>query len=130
MKLTLFSDLTGGSTVFYLACYSYISDVSEPEMRTKRIAFLDGVFPVGFYLGNSLSGIIKMQLGFMANFGLGMASATLAVLYCIFFVKDSHIKRDERLEKQSAKEMHEVHSYHETTTGNIKAYINFIIYKI
>ena len=98
-------------------------------MRTKRIAFLDGVFPLGYYFGNALSGIIKIRLGFTYNFGLGMLCATLAVLYCIFFVKDSHIKRDERLEKQLAEEMLEIHSNHETiTTGNIILYTNVLFY--
>ena len=122
MMLLLLTDLTGGSAVFYLASYSYISDISEPKTRTRRIAFLDGVFPLGFYLGNSFSGIIKTRLGFSYNFGFGMLSAILAVLYCIFFVEDSHIKRDEMLEKQLAEEMHEVHSNHKTTTGIIMSY--------
>ena len=35
----LYLDLTGGSVIWRIVAYSYISDVSEPEMRTKRIAF-------------------------------------------------------------------------------------------
>ena len=100
-------DLTGGSAVFYMACYSYISDVSEPKMRTKRIAFLDGLFPLGFYLGNSLSGIIKVQLGMAYNFGFGMLSAMLAVLYGCLFVKESNVEREECSKKQLAEELKE-----------------------
>ena len=107
--------------MFYLACYSYISDVSEPEMRTKRIAFLDGLFPLGFYLGNSLSGIIKVRLGMAYNFGFGMVSAMLAVLYCCIFVKDSHVKRDERLKNELAEELKELKE-HTTKEGGMFCY--------
>ena len=119
-------DLTGGSTVFYLASYSYISDVSNPKTRTKRFAYLDGVFPLGFYIGNSLSGIIKKRLGFYYNFGLGMLFATLAVLYCIFFVQDSRIIRDERIRKQRAQEMQDISSNNEKFLGNFGIATHFV----
>ena len=90
-------DMTGGSTVFFMASYSYIADISTPESRTRRLAFLDGVFPIGFYVGNTLSGVVRKKLGFMYNFSFAMVFAGLAVLYCIFFVKDSRIIRDQRI---------------------------------
>ena len=104
--------------MFYMASYSYISDVSDPKTRTKRFAYLDGVFPLGFYIGNSLAGIIKKTLGFYYNFGLGMLCASMAVLYCIFFVQDSRIIRDERIQNQNTKEMQEPDSK-ENSFGNI-----------
>ena len=118
--------------MFYMASYSYISDVSDPKTRTKRFAYLDGVFPLGFYIGNSLAGIIKKTLGFYYNFGLGMLCASMAVLYCIFFVQDSRIIRDERIKNQNAKEMKEAGSK-ENSFGNILGcipsycYLNFIM---
>ena len=104
--------------MFYMASYSYISDVSDPKTRTKRFAYLDGVFPLGFYIGNSLAGIIKKTLGFYYNFGLGMLCASMAVLYCIFFVQDSRILRDERIKNQNAKEMQAAGSK-ENSSGNV-----------
>ena len=97
-------DLTGGRPVFCLASYAYITDVSDPKMRTKRLAYLDGVFPLGFYIGNALAGVIKKELGFYYNFGFGILSATIAILYCIFFVKDSRIIRKERIQLQKNEE--------------------------
>ena len=99
------SDMTGGSTTFFMASYSYIADISDDESRTRRIAFLDGVFPIGFYIGNTLASIIKKQLGFMYNFSFAMICAALAVLYCIFFVKDSRIERDQRVKEQLEKDL-------------------------
>ena len=102
-----------------MASYSYISDVSDPKMRTKRFAFLDGVFPIGFNLGTFFGGIIKKKLGFYYNFGLGMLCASLAILYCIFFVKDSRIVRDERTKNEQALEMKSFSSSEQNVKGEL-----------
>ena len=66
-------------------------------MRTKRIAYCDGMFLMGFYIGNMLGGPVKENLGFGYNFSLGMTCSLLAVAWCIFYVKDSKELRDARL---------------------------------
>ncbi|XP_059079164.1 lysosomal proton-coupled steroid conjugate and bile acid symporter SLC46A3-like [Tigriopus californicus] len=93
-------DFTGGSVCFFLGCYAYISDVSTKKQRTKRLAFLDGLFPIGFFTGLSISGVIKKKWGFIPNFALGMGAAILAVIYTMFFLKDSRLNRPEEV-KQS-----------------------------
>ena len=98
MQLTI--DLTGGSAIWRIAAYSYISDISEPQTRTKRIAVCDGMFLMGFYIGNMLGGPVKENLGFGFNFSLGMLCALLAVAWCALFVKDSKQIREARLRKE------------------------------
>ena len=102
-NITLFhtKDLTGGSTVFFLASYAYITDISSPEMRTTRIALVDGLFPLGFYSGTAFAGPIQKHLGEIYNFGFGMFFALLAVLYTIFFLKDSRVELNKKLEADS-----------------------------
>ena len=94
------SDLTGGSSVFFLCAYSYISDVSNEKNRTRRFAYLDGLFPLGFYTANALAGPIKQNLGLMYNFALGMLCSIVCFAYCLVFVKDSRKERDERIAKE------------------------------
>ena len=106
-----FKDLTGGSAVFFLASYSYITDISSPEMRTIRIAFIDGLFPVGFYVGNALAGPVQKYLGPTYNFGLGMSFALLATLYAMFFLKDSR--------SQMITKLKEVGEKHSTPNSNL-----------
>ena len=62
-------------------------------LRTRRFAFLDGLFPLGFYLGNSLSAITKAKLGFMFNFSLGMLFSLVSMAYTLIFVRDSRKER-------------------------------------
>jgi predicted MFS family arabinose efflux permease len=82
-------DMTGGTVCFYIGCYSYIADITDAKSRTTRLALMDGLFPLGFYVGNALSGYIKNNLGFMYNFSLGMLFSMLAMGYTLIFVKDS-----------------------------------------
>ena len=107
-------DLTGGSAVWRIAAYSYLSDITEPEMRTKRIAFCDGMFLMGFYIGNMLGGPVKKYLGYGYNFSFGMLCSILAVAWCILFVKDSKAQRDAKLAKELG--LHDVDIHKSTIT--------------
>ena len=51
LLLECLQDLTGGATCFYLASYSYMSDVTTAETRTRRLSFLDAFMPIGFIIG-------------------------------------------------------------------------------
>ena len=87
-------DFTGGNTLFFLACSAYLTDVSTQEERTTRFAFLDGLWPFAYYLGNYLAGLVKSQFGFIGNFGLGTLVSGLNVLYISLVVKESRSIKD------------------------------------
>ena len=82
-------DLTGGSNVFFIGCYCYIADISKPEDVTIRIAIIDGLFHIGFYVGNALAGPIKTKLGLPYNFALGILFTCISASYTLIRIKES-----------------------------------------
>ncbi|XP_040571251.1 LOW QUALITY PROTEIN: probable peptidoglycan muropeptide transporter SLC46 [Lepeophtheirus salmonis] len=88
-------DFTGGYVAFFFACHSYITDITDDSSRTKRMAFLDGIFPIGFLMGLGLSGIIKKKLGFTYCFSLAIVTSWSSILYTIFFIKERNSSEDQ-----------------------------------
>ncbi len=86
-------DLTGGGVVFFMACTAYMVDITSPQERTKRVAFMAGLNPIGFNLGKGLSGLIKDNLGFMSAFGFALIVSVLTAAYVILFVEESSVKK-------------------------------------
>jgi fucose permease len=85
---------------FFLAIYSYICDITTDENRSKRLSIMDAFYPIGVYIGMSLSSSIRQHLGLMVNFGISMALALLAMSYTLLFVKDSRVLREKRMVPQ------------------------------
>ncbi len=81
--------------------YSYISDITSDKNRSKRIALIDALWPVGFFSGMALSSVVKSDLGFIYNFAFGMLCALLAMTYTIFFIPDSRKLKMKRLRKEA-----------------------------
>ena len=84
-----------------MACNAYLADITDPKHRTKRVAFMSGCYWIGSNSGKALGGIIKEELGFMHNFGLGMLASVLTGIYAVVFLKDSTRIRQARLQEEA-----------------------------
>ena len=91
-------DLTGGATCFYLASYSYMTDITSPETRTKRLSLLDSFMPIGFLIGLPLGTFIRNNHGFVALFATAALIILTAILYVFFVLKES-VQKQPRTEK-------------------------------
>ena len=99
MTYNQFQDCTGGAATFFMAANAYIADITSTETRTKRMAFLAGLWPVSSNIGKALSGLIKTHLGITYNFIFGMILSLMSVFYVLFFVPDSKHLIRKRLEE-------------------------------
>ena len=63
-------------------------------------------------------GIVAKYYGVLVNFSLGMLFALLAVSYIIFFLKDSSVIRDQRLQREIEEEIQDL-ELHKKFEGNL-----------
>jgi MFS family permease len=85
----------GGFMCLFLGLYSYVSDISAENVRTVRIAIVDFVFFSGMAIGSGISGKIFVKFGYIAIYSIGGVLQVLAILYAVFFVKESKLIRAE-----------------------------------
>ena len=83
-----------------MACNAYMADITDPKHRTKRAGFMTGCFFIGYNIGKAMSGVIKEELGFMYNFGIGLGVSVLTGTYSLVFLKDTTKIREDRLKKE------------------------------
>ena len=72
-----------------------MADLTKKESEksaTVRLAIMDGLIHIGFYVGNAMAGPIKNNLGIKYNFSLGLLFAVISAVYTIIFVKESLVK--------------------------------------
>ena len=67
--------------MFWAGCYCYLTDVTTEKNRTKRFAYLDGLWPIGYFTGMFFAGMIKEDLGYMYNYALGILTRYSLRLY-------------------------------------------------
>jgi MFS family permease len=77
--------LTAGNLVLAQA---YISDVTEPENRTRSFAIIGISFGIGFLLGPAISGVLS-PLGLAVPILLSAALSAVSVLATIFLLPDT-----------------------------------------
>ena len=90
-------DFMGGSNLFLMAAYAYISDVSAKDKRTKRFAMVDAISPLGWAGGAAIGGVLQKHFGYVVTFGIGAGTCFLGVLYIACRIKDSSTIREARI---------------------------------
>ena len=87
--LELSNDLCGTYVAYYLAIYSYITDITQQSQRTFRLAVVDGLDYVSTSLGTLTAAPLFLAFGYYSVFGGSALCCVLALLYLGFFVKES-----------------------------------------
>jgi hypothetical protein len=88
-------DLSGGGSLFYLGTYSMYADMNKGQpakFTTVRLAVVDGLIYLGFYVGNAMAGPVKNNLGLEYNFALGILFSVIAAAYTIIYIKETLVK--------------------------------------
>ena len=62
---------------------------ASAESSTVRLALLDGVYHLGFFMGNGLASPIKENLGLKYNFALGLLFTVISAVYTIIFIPET-----------------------------------------
>ena len=88
LLLECLQDLTGGKPAFYLASYSLMVDITNPETRTRRLSILDSFIPIGFLTGLPLGTFLKNQFGYVLVFCVGCLAVLLCIVYVVFLLKE------------------------------------------
>ena len=91
------TDLSGGGALFYLGTYSMYADMNKGQpakFTTVRLAVVDGLIYLGFYVGNAMAGPVKDNLGLEYNFALGILFAVIAAAYTIIYIKETLVQTE------------------------------------
>ena len=66
-----------------------ITKKTSAESSTIRLALLDGIYHIGFFMGNAAAGPIKTNLGLKYNFALGLLLTVIAAAYTIIYIPET-----------------------------------------
>ncbi|XP_068243343.1 lysosomal proton-coupled steroid conjugate and bile acid symporter SLC46A3-like isoform X1 [Palaemon carinicauda] len=92
----------GGWSLFYMAVYSYIADMSACEDRTKRLAIVRSIWVLGTPAGTAVGALIYDAGGFCWVFGFSTVLYLSSFFYSVFVVKDKEklIEENKEISKQ------------------------------
>jgi len=91
LLIASFLDSFGGGAVSFLtAANSYISDVTTEQSRTSRIGLANSIWFLGGPVGTLVGRQIFSVGGYKAIFGTSFTLYTIALLYIIFLLPESH----------------------------------------
>ena len=78
-----------------------IADLNKRDSTgsaTVRLAIMDGIHYLGFYVGNAIAGPVKDNFGLKYNFALGLLFAIIAGAYTLLFIKETLVKQKDENE--------------------------------
>ena len=81
--------------MFYLGSYCMIADITKKTSAassTLRLAFLDGIGRIGFFMGNAAAGPIKANLGLKYNFAFGLLFTVISAAYTMIFIPETLVQ--------------------------------------
>ena len=78
--------------------YADINEREPAASATVRLAIVDGLSYLGFYVGNAMAGSVKNNLGLKYNFALGLLFAVIAGAYTLIFIKETLVKPRDNIE--------------------------------
>ena len=95
---------TGGWITLFMASFSYLSESSSPENRTKRIYIAEGVAGISMAMALSVSGVILDHTNYTVVFSLTIGLSVLCTIYVLVFLQEPpKVKHLEELGKGKGK---------------------------
>ena len=112
--------LSGGYICLNIGLYGYIGDVTTSESRTTRMSVLNGVFSLGYVVGNILGGQLYKAYGsYYLNFGISLALAFVGAGYAVAFVPESVTNVDD--DKRRSTQFFDLANVKESFRATLKA---------
>ena len=105
LYLELLNDLCGSAITYYMMQYSYIIDVTSVTERTFRLAIVEGTDYASVSIGNLISGPLFVSIGYFGVFGMASSCNVIALLYLVFFIKESVHKTKSEEDSSNDKEI-------------------------
>ena len=107
LYLELLNDFCGSAITYYRMQYSYIIDVTSVTERTFRLAIVEGTDYASVSMGNLISGPLFVSIGYFGVFGLASSCNVIALLYLVFFIKESVHKTKSEADKSNNEGKHD-----------------------
>ncbi|KAL1462735.1 hypothetical protein WDU94_014548 [Cyamophila willieti] len=86
--------ISGGRLLMFTGANAYISDTTNFEDRTFRLGFVASLYCIATPVGDALSGILTVELGFIIVFLICVSINCVALLIGINFIEDTSVKYD------------------------------------
>ena len=88
---------------YYLALYSYITDITVASQRTFRLSVVDGLDYVSTSLGTLIAAPLFFSFGYYSVFGSSAGCCVLGLLYLGLFVPESlHPGKEEEVARENS----------------------------